>query len=618
MPNYIPQRNARSEIFAVLLAAVLAVIPCFGASAQETSGSQSANQAPFQLKIQSNLVIVRAVVRDAQGQPVKGLTKDNFKVFDRGKEQPIVQFEEQSGTSVPPTSTAALGQPVAPAAAPGAERYIALYFDDLNTSDADMIQARDAADRYLSANLRPQDHIAIFTANKALSNFTSDPKQLHEALFQLHASSRNQSRVHECPDLSDYQAQEMVQDSDMHSSEWVVALAEVKICAPPPDPRDTPAAIRMLAERIAARSQAQVQDNLAMFAQVVKFIAGATGSRTVVLVSPGFLSQSDQLAIDRTIDHALRSQVVINSIDPKGLAVLMREGDASNSSMILPDPSATAARHHLDREKEFLGTDVLAEVADGTGGAFIHDDNDLKAGFDALAGHPDEYVLAFAPKDMKQDGKFHELKVTLAEKQKGYTILARRGYFAVKEEAVATAQPSQPSSQSKNEAETTAEPKPANSTSTGSSSESTQPKAGTGQDLDQQHLQDALRSTVDSSELPVGMEATPSEGQGETRLLALTVHLDTKALPLHTENAYHVDAVTFAVAVFDQNDKVVEVKQRHAKIDLTDDQLQDFLSDGLDVNMMFEVKPATYRLRVAVIEANEHKIAAFSRTVAVP
>jgi hypothetical protein len=63
---------------------------------------------------------------------------------------------------------------------------------------------------------------------------------------------------------------------------------------------------------------------------------------------------------------------------------------------------------------------------------------------------------------------------------------------------------------------------------------------------------------------------------------------------------------------------VVEVKQRHAKIDLTDDQLQDFLSDGLDVNMMFEVKPATYRLRVAVIEANEHKIAAFSRTVAVP
>lgn len=144
------------------------------------------------------------------------------------------------------------------------------------------------------------------------------------------------------------------------------------------------------------------------------------------------------------------------------------------------------------------------------------------------------------------------------------------------------------------------------------------PKAPSAPELDPQHLQDALRSTTDNADLPVGMEASPSEGEGATRLIALTVHLDTKTLPLRSENAYHVDAVTFAVAVFDQNNQVIEVKQRQAKVDLTDDQLQDFLNDGLEVNMMFEVKPATYRLRVAVVEANQHKLTAFSRTVNVP
>ena len=58
----------------------------------------------------------------------------------------------------------------------------------------------------------------------------------------------------------------------------------------------------------------------------------------------------------------------------------------------------------------------MAQVAEGTGGEFFHNNNDLKAGFGRLAGSPGAYILAFAPKDLKPDGKFHQLKVTLAEK----------------------------------------------------------------------------------------------------------------------------------------------------------------------------------------------------------
>jgi VWFA-related protein len=97
--------------------------------------------------------------------------------------------------------------------------------------------------------------------------------------------------------------------------------------------------------------------------------------------------------------------------------------------------------HNVDSAREFVATDVLAEVAQGTGGEFFHSNNDLRAGFGALAGSPVYYILAFAPTDVKVDGKFHALKVTLTEKHSGFSLQARRGYFATKEGTVAEVPP---------------------------------------------------------------------------------------------------------------------------------------------------------------------------------
>jgi VWFA-related protein len=580
------------------------------ARAQAGNAAPPADQSANPLKVESNLVVVRVVVRDAQGVPVTGLKKEDFKLFDRGKEQPIAQFEADSAVEAAASSTAPQTS-VQPGEA--RERYIALYFDDLDTSDGDMMAARDAADRYLAANLRAWDHVAIFTAGKILSDFTSDPKQLHNALFQLHSSGRNLSRVHECPDLTDYQAQQILETDDTHSDVWMAALAEVKICAPPPDPRDTPTAIRMLAQRIMAMAQAQARENLEQFAKVVNVMTQAPGVRTVILISPGFLSQSEQLALDRITDRALRSQVVINSLDPKGLAVLMREGDASRSGMVLPDPKAAQARHNLDTQREFVGGDVLGELAYGTGGEFVHNNNDLQAGLETLAGHPAEYTLAFAPADLKLDGKFHALKVELAQKQKGYSILARKGYFAVAEAPIAVAAQPKSSVESAPESRSPAAQHPV-----AAQPPATQPKAADPEVQEQEQIQNALRSTTDSTGLVAGLEASPSEGGGETSALAVTVHLDTKNLPLRKDGDHSLDTLTFAVAVFDASDNVVQVKQRRAKVDLFDDQLADFLDSGVDVNTIFELKPGSYRLRAVVIESNEQRMAAFSRAIVLP
>ena len=185
----------------------------------------------------TNLVVVRVVVRDADGKPVAGLGKDDFRLLDRGKEQTISQFEaETSAPSSPSSASSAVSAPAAEVAQPGKaaepNKFIAFYFDTLDTSDQQMIYLRQAADRYLTANLHPRDRVAIFTSEKMLADFTDDPQRIHAAVSDLKTSGRALLRLHDCPDLSDYQALRMVQQEEdpTNSDAWQVALDQARHC----------------------------------------------------------------------------------------------------------------------------------------------------------------------------------------------------------------------------------------------------------------------------------------------------------------------------------------------------------------------------------------------------
>ena len=74
----------------------------------------------------------------------------------------------------------------------------------------------------------------------------------------------------------------------------------------------------------------------------------------------------------------------------------------------------------------------MEELADATGGRYFHNNNDLKAGFAQVAAAPEfVYVLGFSPQNLKLDGAYHALKVTL-KMSHGLDLQARRGYYAPK------------------------------------------------------------------------------------------------------------------------------------------------------------------------------------------
>jgi VWFA-related protein len=80
-----------------------------------------------------------------------------------------------------------------------------------------------------------------------------------------------------------------------------------------------------------------------------------------------------------------------------------------------------------------LAEGAMASLADGTGGTFFHNSNDLGAGFKALTELPEVvYVLELSLDGVKQDGTYHHLKVKLA--RDGLELQARRGYFMPKPE----------------------------------------------------------------------------------------------------------------------------------------------------------------------------------------
>src|SRR5262249_4675473 len=128
-------------------AAIKAVIPVLliSASLLDRPAAQS-RQPPPVFRTGTELVLVNVVVRDKNGEVVRGLTKDDFKGFEDNKPQTIesFDFEELDRPDVPALpsepSAAVLTTPTAPTAASIAtapppkvdlrgRRLIVLFFD---------------------------------------------------------------------------------------------------------------------------------------------------------------------------------------------------------------------------------------------------------------------------------------------------------------------------------------------------------------------------------------------------------------------------------------------------------------------------------------------------------
>jgi VWFA-related protein len=153
------------------------------------------------------------------------------------------------------------------------------------------------------------------------------------------------------------------------------------------------------------------------------------GQRTVILVSPGFLTVTPEAMNFKSeiLDLAARSNVTISALDARGLYTT--ELDASKRGETSAYSLATGQMSQYHRDSMTRSEDVMAELADGTGGTYFHNSNDLEAGFQSLTVAPEYvYLLEISLENLKPDGTYHHLKVKVD--RDGLKLQARRGYFA--------------------------------------------------------------------------------------------------------------------------------------------------------------------------------------------
>jgi hypothetical protein len=298
------------------------------------------------------------------------------------------------------------------------------------------------------------------------------------------------------------------------------------------------------------------------------------GRRSIVLISPGFLTLAEH-SFDKTeiMDRAIRASVLINALDARGLYTVNTDVSKPSANIMTQQ-----VLNRMEREGSSAQSDVMAELAAGTGATFFQNNNDLEEGFRRLSSAPEYYyLLAFSPQNLRMDGGFHSLKVSLKSSNefKGATLVARKGYYAPTHLENA-------------------------------------------KDTAKREMEEALFSREEMTDIPVDLHTQFFKSGADSAKLALLIKIDVKKLKFRKENERNYDDLTVACGIFDRNGVYVTGVQKLIEMRLKDDTLEKRVDNGIVVRNTLDVKPGVYTVRLVVRDAEGQMMSARNGAVEIP
>ncbi len=555
-----------SAIVALAASSIRAQEPASQTAAELTSRTETAT---FKSKV--NLVLVPVVVRDSQGRSVPNLSKDDFQLSDNGKPQVVSRFIVESFATRP---VARAGGPVeraeGAAAANTPENFVAFLFDDVHLSFSDLTYARDAADRHLTANFKPSDRAAIYsTSGRTNLDFTDDRARLHETLLAIRSHSPSTLPSIECPPLTYYMADLVENKNDQTALD--VAIADAMICANLQTREDAIPLVHAGARKVLAEGDLEARVTLLAIRNVIGKMSTMPGRRNIVLVSPGFLTLDDALSdVTDGIERAIRANVLVSALDARGLYT-----SAPDITQRTYNADSAATRLAYDRASTSAQADVMEELASGTGGTFVQNSNDLDDGFHRTSATADlVYVLGFSPQNLKLDGSYHKLKVTL-KSVRGAALQVRRGYYA--------------------------------------------PRYGTDPaEMVKQEIEEMFFSRDERSDFPIELNTQFFKTGQEDAELTVLARLDLRPIPFRKAEERNLENLTVISGLFDENGNYLRGTQKTLEMRLRDQTLEKLATSGITVRTDFSVKPGKYMIRLVVRDSEGQMLSARNGTVDIP
>jgi len=534
----------RMEILALWLALVF-LPPLARPQSTNPTPTPAATQEPLVLRSYSRLVQLSVVV-EHKGRPISDLKKEDFVVYDDGKEQNISYFSAETPASEPPHSlppNVFTNRFDLKGEDPGAVTVV--LFDALNTDGTDQIRVRAQVLRFLQT-LKPQDHVAIYalTTNLLLlHDFTQDSEALvtavknfstrQEALFDAsHPGRVDFSSLGGDPRLWANFQQHL--DAATESIAWQAVIDR--------------------AERTSAA-----------LAEIARHVYGIPGRKSLIWVSGGFPLQvinrvignpsSNDSSIPQNLDDAVealnRTNLAIYAVDAHGVEVDPGMGVNRRSYRSMQDGQAFFARQDT--------RDFLRSLADQTGGAAFYGTNDVR---DAMHRAMDDgrfaYTIGFYPDHRHWDGKYHHIKVRMVN---GHGHLRyRRGYFATQE------------------------------------TPNTREKASAA-------LHDAVVSPLDATNLGIVITATRVSQRVSNRSLQLQIALDPKQFLWQEAGDHFTDSLDLLYTQRESSGMILRAESQHLELNFNREQYQRLVQTGLTLQQTIPMQSSTTELRVAVRDA---------------
>jgi VWFA-related protein len=525
----------------------------------------TSRQTPAVFRSSTNLVQVPVVVRDSSGHAVGTLRAEDFELFDGSKPQTISRFSverfgtsesTQRGTTSHGSNTAVLQSSSETKSGTLPSRFTALLADDVNLSLTDFVRGRNAALHYLDT-LGSDERIAVYSASgRATLDFTDDRDRLREKLESINSVDANAHyQKNGCRityynlDLTIYQNATVIgcPDGGHVNVSGEQAFAEMWYLMQTWGETDETTYLRILRDLVAKMSV-------------------IPGQRSILLLSPGiYVPARYQQQFKDILSSAIRAHVIVNAVDVRGVLGSGRYTGQSGPPKAI-DPSELG--------DQVQGGDFMADITSGTGGIYIHSDNDLDGAIERAESVPEfVYLLAFSPTDVRFDGKRHTLNVRLKNPH-GFTLQARNSYFA-------DSYSSDPADEAKRQ------------------------------------IEEAFFSSQEVNGLPVELR-TRFFKDGDDATLTVTSKVDAAKLPFRKEDGRNRDDLTLVVGLFDQNGNFISAFQKVIEMRLKDATLDAWIKAGIEVATDFNVKPGKYLVRLVVRDSEGSSMAEQSTGVEIP
>src|SRR3569833_422422 len=403
-----------------LAAQVLALAITGSCCAQQIGQNRTKDpQENYTLSVKVQLVVEAVVVKDKQGNPIHGLTANDFTVTEDNVPQTIKFFEHQdlaaNAKPLPDSKRAdenlkiykrLARERIAPETTENQRyknrRLLALYFDMSAMKPADQIRALRAAEKFIRTQMTSVDMVAIMRYDAGsvdiLQDFTTNRDRLLSILETM-IVGEGQDSAEEADDASSSDTGSAFGQDD---SEFIIFNTDRQLAA----------------LQTAAHMLGQLNEKKSLI-----YFAGGLRLNGV----------DNQAQLHATVDAAIKAGVSFWPIDARGLVAEAPLGDATQGSQGNAGIYTGAAANAVSFEFK-MSQDTMYSLAADTGGKALLDANDLDRGIvqaqDAIS---DYYIIGYYTTNPAKNGRFRRVKIALSGKSLDAKLDYRQGYYADKE-----------------------------------------------------------------------------------------------------------------------------------------------------------------------------------------